>query len=140
MLSPDVQVFTPYGATESLPVCSIGSKEVLSTTRKKTEQGEGVCVGRPVKGMTVEVIRISEEPFEEWSDALRVPRGEIGEIAVKGPVVTRSYFNRDASNKARKNCRTWLDQFLSPHGRPRLLRRGGPLVVLRPQVPSRGDG
>ncbi|MCK5913126.1 MAG: AMP-binding protein, partial [Desulfuromusa sp.] len=27
MVNPGVQVFTPYGATESLPVCSIGSEE-----------------------------------------------------------------------------------------------------------------
>jgi len=102
MLSPDAQVFTPYGATESLPVCSIGSAEVLSETREKTEQGAGICVGRPVKGMTVAVIRISEEPIKEWSEALLVPRGEVGEIAVKGPVVTRSYLNRETETKLAK--------------------------------------
>ena len=106
MLSPEAQVFTPYGATESLPVCSIGSAEVLAETGKKTDQGAGICVGRPVSGMTVEVIRISEseedEPIKEWSEALRVPRGEVGEIAVKGPVVTRSYFNRDAATALAK--------------------------------------
>jgi acyl-CoA synthetase (AMP-forming)/AMP-acid ligase II len=102
MLSPDAQVFTPYGATESLPVCSIGSAEVLSETREKTEQGAGICVGRPVKGMTVAVIRISEEPIKEWSEALRVPRGEVGEIAVKGPVVTRSYLNRQTETELAK--------------------------------------
>ncbi len=102
MLSPDVQVFTPYGATESLPVCSIGSREVLAGTRQETDQGAGVCVGRPVKGMTVEVIRIDDEPIEAWSEVLRVPQGEVGEIAVKGPVVTRSYFNREAATKLAK--------------------------------------
>ena len=105
MLSPEAQVFTPYGATESLPVCSIGSAEVLSETQEKTEQGAGICVGRPVKGMTVEVIRITEdddEKIEEWNNALRVPRGEVGEIAVKGPVVTRSYLNREAATKLAK--------------------------------------
>ena len=102
MLSPEAQVFTPYGATESLPVCSIGSTEVLSETREKTDRGAGICVGRPVKGMTVEVIQIREEPINEWDEALRVPRGEVGEIAVKGPVVTRSYLNREAATKLAK--------------------------------------
>ena len=104
MLSPEAQVFTPYGATESLPVCSIGSAEVLSETREKTDRGAGICVGRPVKGMTVEVIRITEddEKIEHWNDALRVPRGEVGEITVKGPVVTRSYLNREAATKLAK--------------------------------------
>jgi acyl-CoA synthetase (AMP-forming)/AMP-acid ligase II len=102
MLSPKAQVFTPYGATEALPVCSIGSAEVLSEAREKTEQGAGICVGRPVNGMTVEVIRISEEPIKKWNEALLVPRGEVGEIAVKGPVVTRSYFNREAATELAK--------------------------------------
>ncbi len=102
MLSAEAQVFTPYGATEALPVCSIGSAEVLSEAREKTERGAGICVGRPVNGMTVEVIRIGEEPIKEWNEALLVPRGEVGEIAVKGPVVTRSYFNREAATELAK--------------------------------------
>ena len=32
MLGADAQIFTPFGATESLPVASIGSKEVLADT------------------------------------------------------------------------------------------------------------
>ena len=32
--TPGVQIFTPYGATEALPVCSIGSGEILGETRQ----------------------------------------------------------------------------------------------------------
>jgi acyl-CoA synthetase (AMP-forming)/AMP-acid ligase II len=88
------QVFTPYGATEALPVANIGSREILAETRHLTDQGKGVCVGRPVPGMEVSVIAISDEPISEWSDSLRLPPGEIGEFVVRGPVVTRRYFNR----------------------------------------------
>ena len=49
LLEPPAEIFTPYGATEALPVASIGSNEILSETRHKTEQGLGVCVGRPVR-------------------------------------------------------------------------------------------
>ena len=94
LLEPGVQIFTPYGATESLPVCSIGSDEILSETRQATDQGQGVCVGRPVEGMRVELIAIRDEPIASWSDDLLVPDGEAGEILVRGPVVTRSYFAR----------------------------------------------
>jgi acyl-CoA synthetase (AMP-forming)/AMP-acid ligase II len=94
VLSDGVQVHTPYGATEALPVCSIGSDDILGETRHRTAQGGGVCVGRPVAGMTVKVIRISDEPIAAWSDDLEVPPGEIGEITVAGPVVTRAYHNR----------------------------------------------
>ena len=94
VLSRDAQVFTPYGATEALPVAVIGSREVLDETRQKTAQGAGTCVGRPVEGVHVSIIRISDEPIPEWSDSLLLPPGEIGEIVVQGPQVTREYFNR----------------------------------------------
>jgi acyl-CoA synthetase (AMP-forming)/AMP-acid ligase II len=88
------QGFTPYGATEALPVANIGSREILGETRKLTEQGRGVCVGRPVAGVEVHVIPISDGPIPEWSDSLRLPAGEVGEFVVRGPVVTRRYYNR----------------------------------------------
>ena len=94
MLAPGVEVFTPYGATESLPVASIGSSTILGETRAATESGAGVCVGSPVEGMEAAIIWIDDRPIAEWSDSLRVPQGTIGEIAVRGPVVTRSYFAR----------------------------------------------
>jgi olefin beta-lactone synthetase len=97
MLSPGAQVFTPYGATEALPVCSIGSDEVLSQTRTLTDHGAGVCVGRPVAEVRVHVIRISDEAIATWSDDLVLPQGEIGEIVVQGPIVTREYVNRPES-------------------------------------------
>jgi olefin beta-lactone synthetase len=102
LLEPCVQIFTPYGATESLPVCSIGSDEILGETRHATDRGEGVCVGRPVEGMRVELIAIRDEPIASWSDDLLVPDGEAGEIVVQGPVVTRSYFARDEATALAK--------------------------------------
>ncbi len=94
LLAPGVQVFTPYGATEALPVSSIGSDEILKETRFKTETGAGVCVGRPVHEVKVRITRISDSPVPIWSDDVTVPVGEIGEIVVQGSVVTKEYFNR----------------------------------------------
>lgn len=110
MLNPGVEVFTPYGATESLPIASIGSSTILGETRAQTEAGKGVCVGHPVAGMEVAIIRIEDGPIAEWSDALRVPAGTIGEIAVAGPVVTRSYYGRPEATALAKiadGARTW---------------------------------
>ncbi len=94
LLGPGVQVHTPYGATEALPVATIGSDEILGETAKATAQGKGVCVGRPVEGMAVRIIRIDDAPIATWSDDLLLPDGQIGEIVVQGPVVTASYVNR----------------------------------------------
>ena len=97
MLSPQAQVFTPYGATEALPVCSIGSAEILSETRDATDQGRGVCVGKPVPGIDLQIIAISDQPIATWDDSLTLGVDEIGEIVVKGPQVTQGYFNRAES-------------------------------------------
>ncbi len=102
LLADGVEIHTPYGATEALPVCSIGGKEILNETRYKTAEGAGVCVGRPVEGMTLKIICISDNPIPEWNDGLELPRGEIGEIVVQGPVVTRSYYNRPESTALAK--------------------------------------
>lgn len=93
-LAPGVQIYTPYGATESLPITVIGSDEIRSETRHQSAQGAGTCVGRPVAGMQVSIIRISDEPIAEWNDSLLLPAGEIGEIVVNGPNVTQEYFRR----------------------------------------------
>ncbi len=102
MLNPGVQVFTPYGATESLPVCSIGSETILHETRLATDQGKGVCIGFPVPSIQLEIIRISDQEISIWQDDLKVAAGEIGEIVVKGPQVTRSYYNRVESTRLAK--------------------------------------
>ena len=102
MLPPGAQVFTPYGATECLPVANIGSAEILGETRAQTELGKGVCVGHPVAGLTAKIIRITDEPIAAWSDDLELPRGEIGEITVQAPQASRAYFNREQSTALAK--------------------------------------
>ncbi len=97
LLDDGVQVFTPYGGTEALPVCSIGSAEILSETRYATDQGKGVCVGKPVPGTELEIITVCDGPIRIWDDGLKQGAGEIGELVVKGPQVTQSYFNREES-------------------------------------------
>ncbi|WP_205679017.1 fatty acid CoA ligase family protein [Aquisphaera insulae] len=102
LLEPPAEVFTPYGATEAMPVASIGSREILEETRHETEQGKGVCVGVPVRGLDVRIIRVSDAPIETWTDDLEVNDGELGEIAVSGPVVTREYFRRPEATRLAK--------------------------------------
>ncbi len=93
MLSPHVEVINSYGATESLPLTKIGSEALLDTA-EITNRGGGICVGYPVKGVDVDIISISESVIEQWDNDLTLPAGEIGEIVVKGPMVSQSYYQR----------------------------------------------
>jgi acyl-CoA synthetase (AMP-forming)/AMP-acid ligase II len=102
MLPEGTEIHTPYGATEALPVSSIGSRTILAETGPQTALGRGVCVGVPVRRMQVRVIKIDDGPIETWSDDLVVPDGEVGEFAVKGPLVTRSYYGRDEATALAK--------------------------------------
>ena len=102
LLGPGAEIYTPYGATEALPVCSIGSKEILGETQQITSAGGGICVGRPVEGIRLEIIRISDDPIPVWQDSLRVVAGTIGEIVVQGEQVTRGYYNRPEADQLSK--------------------------------------
>lgn len=94
MLTGDAQIHTGYGATEAMPVSAFNSDAILNETRKFSEQGFGMCVGRPIAGTQVRIIRITDATIPTWDDALLVPEGETGEIIVQGDQVTRGYFER----------------------------------------------
>jgi len=98
----EAEIHTPYGATESLPVATIGSKEVLEDTQYQTEKGGGTCVGHPVSEITVRIISISDEIIDIWKEDLCVPNGEVGEICVQGNVVTSEYKEEPKHTKASK--------------------------------------
>lgn len=102
LLPQDAEIFTPYGATEALPVCSIGSREILAETGQLVGEGRGVCVGRPVPGIDLAIIPVSDKPISVWSDDLPLRAWEVGEIVVNGPQVTASYFNRPEETRLAK--------------------------------------
>ncbi|MDQ5987855.1 MAG: Olefin beta-lactone synthetase [Syntrophus sp. SKADARSKE-3] len=102
MLPGDAKLHTPYGATEVLPVSSIDSHEIVDATRYSSEMGSGTCVGKPMAGMQVAIIRITDEPIAHWLQAEELSRREIGEITVKGPVVTKEYFQRPEATRSAK--------------------------------------
>jgi acyl-CoA synthetase (AMP-forming)/AMP-acid ligase II len=93
LLPEEGEIWTPYGATECLPVAVIEGRE-LAETRIATEAGAGTCVGRPVDGNCVRLIAISDQAIDDWAQTRPVAPGEVGEITVAGPSVTDSYYAR----------------------------------------------
>jgi acyl-CoA synthetase (AMP-forming)/AMP-acid ligase II len=95
-------VHTPYGATEALPVSSIAATEVLSETAARTRTGGGVCVGRRFPGIDWKVIDIADGPIATLAEVAALPPRQIGELIVRGPVVTRAYYRRPDANAVGK--------------------------------------
>jgi len=95
-------IYTPYGATESLPVASISGRELLEKNSKLSFAGRGMCVGRVVDSMHLKLIEISDDIISEFREKF-APQEEIcgykiGEFIVKGPSVTKKYYRNRKAN------------------------------------------
>ena len=91
IIAPHCVTHTPYGATECLPVTTIMADELLGEARQRALRGNGTCVGRPVTGVEIRVIRETDGPVATLADVTSCAVGEIGEIIATGPSVTREY-------------------------------------------------
>jgi acyl-CoA synthetase (AMP-forming)/AMP-acid ligase II len=120
LLPPQAQFWTPYGATECLPVAVIEGAE-LQATREATEHGAGTCVGRPVAPNEVRIIAITDAAIADWSQAQVLGVEAIGEITVAGPTATDEYFNRPQATALAKIAETL------PDGSTRIVHRMGDL-------------
>ncbi len=120
LLPDDAQFWTPYGATECLPVAVIEGRE-LEATRELTEHGAGTCVGQPVAPNLVRIIGISDDAIAHWRDDLELEQGRLGEITVTGPSCTDAYFRRPEATALAK-----IHEAL-PDGGERIVHRMGDL-------------
>lgn len=102
MIADDGAMYTPYGATEALPVASIESREVLDETAERCNRGEGTCVGKRFSGIEWRVIAIDDGPLTSIDQVQELATGEIGELMVSGDVVTREYVTRTDQNALHK--------------------------------------
>ena len=93
---PNGRLHSPYGATEALPVSSVSAEEV------DTGSVRGACVGRPAPDVEARVIALDDAPIPSLAAARLLATGEIGEIIVRGPVVTREYDGRPDATAAAK--------------------------------------
>ncbi|MDR2715613.1 MAG: AMP-binding protein [Coriobacteriaceae bacterium] len=82
-LLPNGTTYTPYGATESLPISNISGEHILANTAEKTRRGSGTCVGEAVPSVAVDIFNGDE-------------------IIVSGDTVTREYYRNEGATRASK--------------------------------------
>ncbi|RXK56873.1 peptide synthase [Oleiharenicola lentus] len=93
---PNGRLHSPYGATEVLPVASVAADEVVPASVG------GSLIGRVLPDNRVKIIALHEGPLPTLTDARELPLGQIGEIIVTGPTVTKAYDRLPESTAAAK--------------------------------------
>jgi acyl-CoA synthetase (AMP-forming)/AMP-acid ligase II len=84
---PNGTTYTPFGATESMPISNISGDYILKNTAKYTNSGAGICVGKAV-------------------DTVEVGIANSDEIIVSGDIVTQEYYNNE---KATHESKLFID-------------------------------
>ncbi len=113
---PDGDVFTPYGATEALPVAFMNGRAVLKETAALTLAGHGTCVGRLAPHVAVKIIATTDDEIRTIGEARELPLGEVGEIVVRGPCVTRKYDDAHSERAREANLKTKISDASIPEG------------------------
>ena len=102
LLPPDSKIHTPFGATEALPVTDIMDDELLRLYNGISGSKGGLCVGYPLEGMEIRIIAITDEPVIFTNVMEFLAEGEIGEIILRGPNVSESYWENETANQLSK--------------------------------------
>ena len=109
IVCPQAESFTPYGATEALPVTLAAATDLSQYPIVSALSGEqGTPVGRAIECVQLRVVQI----LAGRTDELLVDCLErvIGEILVSGETVSREYLSRPEATAASKVCedgRVW---------------------------------
>lgn len=93
---PHGKLHSPYGATEVLPVASTSSAEA------DLRPALGSLIGRVLAENQVRIIAVHEGPLATWAEIRELPAGQVGEIIVTGPTVTKAYDQLPVATAAAK--------------------------------------
>ena len=99
---PSGDTYTPYGATECLPVTCISGKELINQMAEKMNSGHGTCIGKPCPDVTIKILPITDCDLASEKNANWLEKQQMGEICVKSQTVTPLYVDMPEKTKAAK--------------------------------------
>lgn len=96
---PSGDIFTPYGATESLPVCVASAREILAHHLKDTLCGAGTFIGKPLPGVKIKIIPFGQTLIrnKNLKDA-----ASFGELWVASNCTSKEYYQLELENQRSK--------------------------------------
>jgi len=97
---PRAEAHTPYGMTEVLPVTDISRTQI-----EQAGAGDGVCVGRPLPGVTVHIS--PADALGRADGALTAQPGISGEVCVQAPHTKDGYDALWATERASSRNPGW---------------------------------
>lgn len=92
--------YTPYGATECLPVSNAKGSDILEY-KKDYDNGKGTYIGHGTKGIRLKVIQTSDDKLK-WEQITECQANILGEIIVNGPTVTPFYVDMEKETNEAK--------------------------------------
>jgi len=94
--------YTPYGATECLPIASISARELEETKLPANFSYKAICVGKVISPTELKIVEESEGKNESVENLKILSPFEIGEILVKGKQVSPFYLGeKEATAKSK---------------------------------------
>ncbi|MDH6119825.1 fatty acid CoA ligase family protein [Kitasatospora sp. GAS204B] len=124
VLDSSATVHVTYGATEALPISSVQSAQILHESADLSALGDGTCVGRPLAGIEVRIIPVTDLPVASMAEVQAHSAWQVGEITVAGPAVSRRYHAAPAADRLHKIHDD------SPRGPAKIWHRTGDLGYL----------
>ncbi len=102
LISSGAIIHTPFGSTEALSVADATDVELFKAYSDPGSYLQGTCIGRPLDGIRLRLILITDEALGNMECVNGVGPGEVGEITVYGPNVSQNYLYNDAANRLSK--------------------------------------
>jgi acyl-CoA synthetase (AMP-forming)/AMP-acid ligase II len=98
--------YTPYGATECLPVANISGTQVIQLNslllEEQRKKGTSTCVGLPVQKTEVRIAPITDTELTNAGDIHWLDSDQIGEVCIYSETVTPEYIGMPVKTKMAK--------------------------------------